>query len=261
MADSLRTDKKRILIVDDDPEVLDVMRSYLEEDYYIGTVSYGQFVFDYVKENKTDLILMDVVMPVMDGFQVLDSLRKIEEGKNIPVIFVTGKGNRNTVLESINMGVDGYLVKPVSKSRLNNKVKEVLDRQDSIKNKKTILAVDDDVTYLKIINNALKDNFNVIMINSSKLAIEYLSSHTPDVIILDYQMPLFNGKNILAYARNYPALQNVPVIMLTGINDKKVVMDCINERPNRFLLKPVSKLDLLKAIISALSEYGRSLND
>lgn len=261
MNDSVGGNRKRILIIDDDPEVLDILRSYLEADYYIGTVSDGQFALDYIRENQTDLILMDVYMPGMNGFEVLDSIRKVHDGEGIPVIFITGKSNRNMVLESINVGVNGYLVKPIARDRLIRKVKEVLTQRENMHKKKTILAIDDDVTYLKIINNSLKDNFNVIMINSSKLALEYLAGHVPDVILLDYQMPMGEDNNFLEYINQSQELSHVPVIMLTGINDKKMMLESIKQRPTRFLLKPVSKLDLLKAIISALSEYGRTLND
>lgn len=260
MSELLGEEKKRILIVDDDPEVLEVLRSYLEPDYQIGTVDDGQFALEYIKTNKTDLILMDVVMPSMDGFTVMQMIKKTEEGKEIPIIFVTGKSDRNVVLDSINLGVDGYLIKPVSKDRLRKKIADILSRQDIVKNKKIILTVDDDVTYLKIINNSLKDNFNVVMLNSTKLAIEYLKEHKPDVVLFDYHLAAYEGHDVIDYIRNVQGDSDMPIIMTTGINERKSVMEDISIRPDRFLIKPISKLDLLRAIISALCDHGKSLN-
>jgi len=197
MAELSTNAKKRILIVDDDDDALEITRHYLEPDYLVGTVSVGKLAIDYVKEYHTDLIIMDVVMPVMDGFQTLKELRSMDRGKDIPVIFITGKSSRNIVLESISVGIDGYLIKPFSKEQLISKTNEVLHRQMNMVDKKTILAIDDDVTYLKIINSALKDSFNVVMINSARLAMEYLNNHKPDVVILDYQMPLQSGTAML----------------------------------------------------------------
>lgn len=248
--------KKRILIVDDDPEYLEVLRSYLEPEYDVGIISYGKFALDYIRQYHTDMILLDVMMPVMDGFQTLQAIRNLEEGINIPVIFISGKSSKETVLASINYGVDGYFVKPVDKTELLKKIDNIFQAQNNMTHKKTVLAIDDDVTYLKIINACLKETFNVVMINSAKLAMEYLTSHQPDVILLDYQMPLYSGSTMLSYIKKTPELQNIPVIMLTGINDKQAVVECLAEHPDKFLLKPVSKLELLKSIVNVLDSTG-----
>lgn len=253
--------KKRILVIDDDPATLDIMKSYLEGDYAVGIVKSGKYALDYIREYPTDMILLDITMPVMDGFQTLRAIRNLEEGINIPVIFVTGSSSRSVVLESLCSGVDAYLVKPVKKKELLEKVNDIFERQNNMMHKRTILAIDDDVTYLKIINTYLKDSFNVVMINSAKLAMEYLKGHKPDVILLDYQMPLYSGSTILSYIRKTEGTEDVPVIMLTGISDKSVVMECLTEHPDKFLLKPVTKIELLRGIYGVLenreSEKGR----
>lgn len=259
MSDTINSSKKRILVVDNDVERLENMRATLEPYYQVGTVNYGPFATEYVRQNKTDLILMDVVEAVKDGFALFRSIRKIDEGSDVPVVCITCKDDRNAVLEAINLGVDGYLVKPVAEDILLNKVNDVLTKQESMKTKKVILAVDDDVTYLKIINNALKENFNVVMLNSSKLAMEYLTNHRPDVIILDYQLSKYKDITVWEYLVDHLKVTDIPIIMMTGINDKKEAINSIANKPCKFLLKPISKLDLLRAIISSLSDYGKSL--
>lgn len=248
--------RNRILIVDDDPEVLDVIRAYLEPMYIVGTVAYGEFAVDYIRQYPTDLILMDILMPTMDGFETYKELRSIPEGKDVPVVLVTGKSNRNTVLESINLGVDGYLLKPLNKEMIVNKIQEILTQKKEMHLRKTILAIDDDVTYLRIISKNLKNDFNVIMLNSGQLAIEYMKTHTPDIVLLDYVIPKDGSSAVMEYMMNSPELQNVPVIMMTGINNKDLIIEKLPRRPDRFLIKPVSKLDLMRAIISSLNEKG-----
>lgn len=252
--------KKRILIVDDDQEILDIYRLYLEPTYIVATVSHGQFAIDYVREYPTDLILLDVVMPVMDGFQTLQALRSEPLIGKIPVIFVTGKSSRNIVLESISVGVDGYLLKPIVKDQLLSKVNEMIVRQSSVTSRKTVLAIDDDVTYLRILNNMLKDNYNVVMINSVRLAMEYLSSHTPDIILLDYHMPLSSSNTLLSYLNNNDDFTYVPLIMLVGIKDKNIVYDKLEKRPDSFLLKPVSKMDLIRTMVTVIRNKQKQLS-
>lgn len=259
MAEVLSENKKRILVVDEDSETLERLRSYLEPEYLVGTVNYGEFVLEYIEKNATDLILMDAEKPMQDDFSIIKSIRDLEEDADIPIMFMTDKSNRNAVLDSINLGVDAYIMKPVSKDTLLGKISDVISHQERMKTKKTILAVDDDVTYLKIINNSLRDNFNVIMVNSTKMAMEYLDYHTPSLVIVDYQISKFNGTSVIDYMIENLDMTDVPVIIMTGINDKKAAMTSIANKPCKFLLKPVSKLDLMRAIISAFSDYGKTI--
>ena len=95
------------------------------------------------------------------------------------------------------MGVDGFLAKPVPKDILIQKVLEVYRVKQSKENRKTVLMIDDDMSYLKQVNTMLQDNYNVVIINSAKLALTYLTKHIPDIIIMDYQMPLYNGASLM----------------------------------------------------------------
>lgn len=244
--------RKRILVIDDDIATLMLMKTYLSDQYEVGIVKSGKLALDYIREYSVDMLLVDVSMPVMNGFETLRAIRNLEEGINIPVIFITGSSERSVVLESICNGADAYLVKPVKRDDLLRKIEEIFNQQNNMSHKRTVLAIDDDVTFLKIINTYLKDSFNVVMINSAKLAMEYLRGHKPDVILLDYQMPLHSGSTVLSYIRRAEETEDIPVIMLTGISDKSVVVECLTERPNKFLLKPVSKVELLRGIYSVL---------
>ena len=245
--------KKRILVVDDDTEQLEILRSFLEPTYIVGTVSHGQFAPEYIREYQTDLILMDVVMPEMDGFATLRAIRQIGEGENIPVIFITGKNTRNNVLKTINIGTDGDMLKPIAKDALLEKIKTVLSSQTFGANKKTVLAIDDDVTYLKIIHNSLKERFNVVMINSAKLAMEYLGRRIPDAIVISERFPGENGGSFFEYIKGLKELSDIPVVMLKSISDRTKPVEGSSVQADKYLIKPVSKLDLMKAIISAIN--------
>ncbi|MCR4991384.1 MAG: response regulator [Lachnospiraceae bacterium] len=249
--------KKRILVVDDDTDQLEILRNFLEPTYIVGTVSHGEFVLDYIREYNTDLILMDIVMPDMDGFATLRAIRSVKEGNSIPVIFITGKSTRNIVLQSINVGIDGYMIKPVSKDALLEKVKNLLAFQSGFSGKKTVLTVDDDITYLKIMNDSLKERFNVIMLNTTKLAKEYLKDHVPDVILMSNALPKDPEGTLFEQIKEKPELKDIPVIMLTGLSGRNQVQSEEGPKPDKYLLKPVSKLDLMKAIISAINAKGK----
>ena len=242
-----------ILIVDDDPMDIEIMSMYLSEIAKVHTAVNGAEAVEYAKHNPMDVILLDVEMPVMDGFQTLDALRKLETCINVPVVMVTNLSDKETVMNSVLMGIDGYLVKPVEKSILQSKVLEVYGRKTNVqKQKKTVLLIDDDMSYLKQLNSFLQENYNVIMINSAKLALDYLLKHIPDVIVLDYQMPLHNGASMMRLIQNSVEGKQIPVIILSGMLSREVLQECYVYKPAACLAKPVSKEVLEENIEQAL---------
>ena len=253
MESSMGFELPNVLVVDDSQQDLDTMKLYLEEIANVHTVSSGKYAIEYVQQHKMDVILLDIEMPVMDGFTTLEQLRKMKECINVPVVLVTGMCDRYTVFNSVAMGIDGYLVKPVKKEDIQKKVLEVFERYSQYEEKKTVLLIDDDMSYLKQLNNLLQDEYNVIMINSAKLALEYLLKHIPDVIVLDYQMPLYNGANMMNLIHNSSAGQNdIPIIILSGALNRDALQDCYIYNPVACLAKPVSKEVLTETIEQAL---------
>ena len=242
-----------VLVVDDSQQDLDTMSLYLEEIAHVHTVSSGKQALEYVQQHKMDVILLDIEMPLMDGFATLEKLRKLEECINVPVVLVTGMCDRYTVLNSVSMGIDGYLVKPVKKDDIQKKVLEVFEQFNQYEEKKKVLLIDDDMSYLKQLNTLLQEKYNVIMINSAKLAMEYLLKHVPDIIVLDYQMPLYSGASMMNLIQNSSAGKNdIPVIILSGALNREALQECYQYNPVACLAKPVTKEVLEETIAQAL---------
>lgn len=252
----MQTQKINILVVDDDWGTIDIIKLHLSDIARVTGASSGRQAIQSVTERQPDLILLDIEMPVMDGFKTLGQLRNLKECINVPVIMLTGRKDKYSIINSVTMGVDGYLVKPVEKDELINKVTEVYQKRQRKENRKTILAIDDDMAYLKQLNSFLQDHYNFVMINSTKLALNYLMNHVPDLIILDYQMPLYNGIAMIHMIYQRESCQNIPFIILSGSLDQKAVLDFYPYEPAACLVKPVSKDVLLEKIDAALSQTG-----
>jgi twitching motility two-component system response regulator PilH len=117
-----------ILIVDDSPTEVHVFKKLLEKQgYRIITAADGQEGLDVAKRTHPDLIIMDVVMPVLNGFQATRKLRNDEETAHIPVIMVTTKGQETDINWGKRQGANEYLVKPVMPIELLSKIKALLD--------------------------------------------------------------------------------------------------------------------------------------
>ena len=103
--------KKCVLIVDDDAVYLRAVRNCLKDEYRVGMATSGMQAITWLAQNSADMILLDYEMPVMSGPKVLDMLRSEERTKNIPVIFLTGKSDKLSILRAISLKPDGYILK------------------------------------------------------------------------------------------------------------------------------------------------------
>ena len=120
--------KERILTIDDDPDILDVLQLTLSEFYEVSQASNGQAGLNIVQQKNPDLIICDNVMPVMNGREFCKQLKKDILLRHIPVIMLTGKGEVKDRIEGIEAGVDDYVVKPFAPDELLARVKMILRR-------------------------------------------------------------------------------------------------------------------------------------
>lgn len=108
-------------------------------------------------------------------------------------------------------------------------------------NRKHILVIDDDLNMLKTLRYYLRDQYKVTVINSGKVAVDFLLKFTPDLILLDYMMPMFNGAAVLKIIKSREATKDIPVYFLTGQTDKTTVMECLSLKPAGYIIKPGGK--------------------
>ena len=116
--------KKSILIVDDDPNYLGLVREWLKGTYKVTMANSGLQAIKMLGKNKVDLILLDNEMPVTSGPQVLEMLRSDPETKNIPVMFLTGKGDKESVMGVLALRPEGYFLKNITKDELLANLKD-----------------------------------------------------------------------------------------------------------------------------------------
>jgi len=118
---------KKILIADDRPEVVELVKVTLEgESYQILSASDGSEALEKTRLERPDLILLDIIMPKMDGYEVLGNLKDHPHTKDIPVIMLTAKGQRVDKEKGKRLGARDYIIKPFSPSSLLRKIEEIL---------------------------------------------------------------------------------------------------------------------------------------
>lgn len=121
--------RKTILIVDDDPSYLGLVREWLKGTYKVAMANSGLQAIKWLGKNKADLILLDHEMPVTTGPQVLEMLRSEEETKNMPVIFLTGKADKESVMAVVALKPEGYFLKTIEREELLAKLKNFFENR------------------------------------------------------------------------------------------------------------------------------------
>ena len=124
--------KKNILLVDDDASFLKMVKDWLSDDYRVTIVSSGMQAITYIAKNRPDLILLDYEMPVTSGPQVLEMIRSEVGTSNLPVFFLTGKGDKESVTKVLSLKPEGYILKSAGKNELVSQIKDYFERHKSV---------------------------------------------------------------------------------------------------------------------------------
>ncbi len=118
----------KILVVDDEPDIVEIIQITLEAaDFQVITAGNGEEALERAREERPDLILLDVMMPKMDGYTACSQLKEI--GDRTPIVMLTARGETEAVTRAHQAGAEDYIVKPFNQATLLGKVKKALERR------------------------------------------------------------------------------------------------------------------------------------
>ncbi len=195
---------------------------------------------DIVKSFKTLLYLKDQCMQEDKGIIVIGKKHEYEEVcKVIPKELIFS-----------------FFERPLEMEKLLDEVERCLSEEEELKKRKTILIVDDDVQYMSMINDWLKDTYRVSMANSGVNAITWLATNHADLILLDYEMPVTTGPMVLEMLKSEGYTKDIPVMFLTGNNSKESIVKVLSLGPVDYLLKTIDKNGLHEKIDKYFANQG-----
>jgi len=200
-----------ILVIDDDDNAQDMMKKFLEkQDFSILQAKRGEDGLKLAAEHMPDVITLDVMMPEMDGWEVLAALQGNERTKNIPVIMLTMADEPDI---GYSLGATDYLTKPVNWTELST----ILSNHQIQSDSQTILIVEDDETTREMLRKSLeKNDFKVRSAVNGKEALEKVSETKPGLIILDLMMPEMDGFEFAERLRENKEWLDIPVVVITA---------------------------------------------
>ena len=204
-------DRKTVLVVDDDPAIQDVLERMLtKKGYHVVSIASGTQCLELAEQLRPDFITLDVEMPEMDGWSVLTALKEHPTLASIPVIMLTMVTDRDL---GYALGASEYLVKPVNIDRLT----AILEKHQSRKSCGPVLVVEDDLASREMLCTLLdRRGWEVSQVENGRLALEFLETTTPGLILLDLMMPEVDGFEVLRQLRARPDWRDIPVVVVTA---------------------------------------------
>jgi signal transduction histidine kinase/DNA-binding response OmpR family regulator len=204
-----------VLIIEDEPSAARLLRTYAESmDVEVVVANDGERGVAAAHERSPDAIVLDVLLPGIDGWEVLRELKSDPSTRNVPVIIVTIVDERDVGLA---LGAVDYFVKPVDRVALIDRLSHLTLTTKVKQREVTVLAVDDDPASVAMVEAALgPEGFTVVPAYDGRQALDLARQHPPDLVICDLLMPDLDGFGVVSALKAEPRTQEVPIIVLTA---------------------------------------------
>jgi signal transduction histidine kinase/DNA-binding response OmpR family regulator/PAS domain-containing protein len=251
--EAIPEDKKVILAIDDDPQVISLYERYLNpQGYHVVPVTDPAKAKEKILEIKPYAVTLDIMMPNIDGWTVLTTLKSDPETRHYPVVICSIMEQSD---KGFNLGASDYLVKPILEEDIVNAISK-LNRDGNIRE---IMVIDDDPNDLRLMEKILKaqGQYKPILMEGGRKGWEAMNTLPPDAIILDIFMPEMDGFTILEKMRENPILRDIPVLVVSGGGLTNEQHEQLAEYGKRLITKgSLKENELIASIESALKQIG-----
>jgi PAS domain S-box-containing protein len=208
-----------ILIIDDDASVRDLMTRYLSrEGFHVETAASGDEGLRLARQLRPDAITLDVLLPNINGWQVLSVLKADPELADVPIVVMSIIDDKNT---GFRLGATDYLTKPIDYKRLTrllNHYRPPAAQSLAAPTGRVLVAEDDPVTREMFRRTLEKEDWLVMEAANGQHALETLAESVPDLILLDLMMPEMDGFQFITALRQHPVWRTLPVIVVTAMD-------------------------------------------
>jgi len=252
---------KKILSVDDSRMVQTIVGKTFEPyDVTVSFANNGEECLTAAAREMPDLIILDVTMRVMDGFEALTRLKADAALKGIPVIMLTAEAGMDNVMKIAKLGVRDYVVKPFTKEGLMERVQRVITVKEKVATEETaprsieerlnVLVLDENTTAHESIKAVMRDySWNAVCCSQPKEAAEMALKTPPDICFVSLSLPNRMAQNFLHAIRSDERLQRAPVLGLTRPEDVEAQNEARSAGFAHFAMRPVSGESLVDAIV------------
>jgi two-component system cell cycle response regulator len=263
-----------ILVVDDVPANVKLLEAKLTNEYYdVITAKDGYEALKQAKDHKPDLVLLDVMMPGMDGFETCSRLKSDPELAHIPVVMVTALSEPSDRVQGLEAGADDFITKPINDTALFARVKSLIrikvlidelrlrDQSGSqmgvMNNLVTVnfdpsgshvWIIDDDVVQCRYMKEKLEEFYKVTVFENHHLALERAKIDEVDVVIISSMLGEIDGLRLAAQLKTVERMRHVPVVVLVDEQDTHLMLKALELGVNDYLIVPVDFNEMLARV-------------
>ena len=215
--DRLVNKRRYALIVDDSQLIHKFLRQALEENNFACLEAYNaEEALAILKKTIPDIIISDVEMPGMNGFELCKKIKSDRKTENIPVIILSSLNSGIDIDRGFDAGANDYITKPIDSNELLNRINNILKDSTRLVREKILVVDDSKLIRNMIIEGFERQGFTVISAENGEDALKKAIQYEPDLITTDYDMPIMNGWEFCQALKKNETLKNIPVILLTS---------------------------------------------
>lgn len=241
--------KKILLVRNEQTFLVNAIKNALDAAKFVVDEAAYSLADLSAKARDANLILLYTDNELEEHRDAMVYLKDLSMEDNMVMMVIGNKDAFDFVHQYIPKEDVAYEIeRPLDMADLVQKAQIVTDDEYEFQRRKSILIVDDDLTFLQMIREWLKDTYRVGMANSGTQAVAWLATNKADLVLLDYDMPVLDGPKVLEMLKSESFSSSTPVMFLTGKNDKESVTNVIALKPADYLLKTISKDKLLSTL-------------
>jgi DNA-binding response OmpR family regulator len=262
---SIANERKKIIYINDTENDFSTMKEVLSEHYDVCVVKSTENFSEIFENINPAAVLFGTKLPQGDVDEPIFELSTNELYAGIPIIFLTVQHDQGSLFKSLKLDIAAYVNKPFSTSYLIEQIKDVVKFDESQistdesveentnkdskggekvmednpnQTKHRILAIDDVAILLRTIHHALRDDYDVYTLTNPQKLGEFLLHTTPDLFLLDYNMPVLSGFDLVPIIRSYPAHKETPIIFITAEKTATQISAAVNLGACDYIIKP-----------------------
>ena len=245
-----------VLVIDDDDVNLQVAKVILEKKLpcRVITADNGIEGLEILRRQYVRVVLLDIMMPEMDGIEVLQKIRSDDKLKNIPVMMLTASVDKTDIQQAIKLNVKDYIRKPFMPTELISRVEKKLVIQKDAEVAK-ILVIDDDENNLKNLKKILENHFphEILTAESGIDGLEVLNENAVDLVIANAGMRLITGFRILEFIRKKEDFKNMHAILAANESDSETLEKIKNSESEGIITFPFNDEKIISVVTNAFN--------
>jgi CheY-like chemotaxis protein/class 3 adenylate cyclase len=247
--------RKLVLLADDSPMIhRHTVPILVDAGYEVASAMDGAEAIEMTRGRAPDMVITDIEMPRMDGFEVCATIKNDPDLSHIPVLICSALGEATDLERGFDAGADDYLIKPVVPEELTTRVKQLLSGTMPA-SRERLLVVDDSPALRHYVADCLaRQGFEVSTAENGKIGLEKALALKPALIVSDYEMPEMTGFELVHALKRNPDTRNIPVIMLTARESRRDMAQMRAAGASAYLVKPFAQDKCVAMVERTLAE-------